>query len=83
MRGLQLTDHVLFVTVCRHHMSRPDRESPGGRLHDSQAAFDKDLSGIRAAAERAVASVETWRIFSEEGARSRLRITARFQCLFL
>ena len=64
-------------------MSRPDRESPGGRLHDSQAAFDKDLSGIRAAAERAVASVETWRIFSEEGARSRLRITARFQCLFL
>jgi AAA domain len=42
-----------------------------GRLHDSQAAFNKELSGIRAAAERAVASVKTWRMLSEEGGRYR------------
>jgi hypothetical protein len=53
----------------------PFRTPPGGRLHDSQAAFNKDLSGIRAAAERAVASVKTWRILSEEGGRYRAPIS--------
>jgi hypothetical protein len=53
----------------------PFRTPPGGRLHDSQAAFNKDLSGIRAAAERAVASVKTWRILSEEGGRYRTPIS--------
>jgi hypothetical protein len=43
----------------------PFRTPPGGHLHDTQAAFNKDLSAIRAAAERAVASVKTWRILSE------------------
>jgi hypothetical protein len=53
----------------------PFRTPPGGRLHDSQAAFNKELSGIRAAAERAVASVKTWRMLSEEGGRYRARIS--------
>jgi hypothetical protein len=26
LRGLQRADHGLFVTVCRHHGQRPDRE---------------------------------------------------------
>ena len=49
----------------------PFRTPPGGQLHDSQAAFNKELSGIRAAAARAVASVKTWRMLSEEGGRYR------------
>jgi DDE superfamily endonuclease len=53
----------------------PFRTPPGGRLHDSQAAFNKDLSGIRAAVERAVASVKTWRMLSEEGGRYRAPIS--------
>jgi DDE superfamily endonuclease len=53
----------------------PFRTPPGGHLHDTQAAFNKDLSAIRAAAERAVASVKTWRILSEEGGRYRAPIS--------
>ena len=53
----------------------PFRTPPGGRLHDSQAAFNKEPSGIRAAAERAVASVKTWRVLSEEGGRYRAPIS--------
>ena len=53
----------------------PFRTPPGGRLHDSQTAFNKELSGIRAAAERAVASVKTWRMLSEEGGRYRAPIS--------
>jgi len=45
----------------------PYRTPPGGHLHADQADFNKQLSGIRAAAERAVASVKTWRMLSEEG----------------
>ena len=53
----------------------PFRTPPGGHLHDTQAAFNKDLSAIRAAAERAVASVKTWRMLSEEGGRYRAPIS--------
>lgn len=53
----------------------PFRTPPGRRLHDSQAASSKELSGIRAAAERAVASVKTWRMLSEEGGRYRAPIS--------
>jgi hypothetical protein len=53
----------------------PFRTPPGGRLHDSHAASSKELSGIRAAAERAVASVKTWRMLSEEGGRYRAPIS--------
>ncbi|HYB38520.1 MAG TPA: transposase family protein [Mycobacterium sp.] len=53
----------------------PFRTPPGGQLHDTQAAFNKDLSAIRAAAERAVASVKTWRMLSEEGGRYRAPIS--------
>jgi hypothetical protein len=59
-----------------------------GQLHDSQAAFSKDLSPIRAAAERAVACVKTWRMLSEEGDRRRAPMSkysemlAAVTCLF-
>jgi hypothetical protein len=49
----------------------PFRTPPGGRLHDSQAAFNTSLSAIRAAIERANAHLKTWRILSEEGGRYR------------
>ncbi len=52
----------------------PFRTPPSGQLHDSQAAFKPELSGIRVAAERAVASVKTWRMLSEEGDRHRAPI---------
>jgi hypothetical protein len=47
----------------------PYRTAPGGHLHADQADFDKEVSGIRAAAERALASVKTWRMLSEEDGR--------------
>jgi len=49
----------------------PFRTPPAGQLHESQAAFNAGLSGIRAAVERAVAHLKTWRILSEEGGRFR------------
>jgi hypothetical protein len=49
----------------------PFRTPPGGTLHEQHASFNKELSSIRAAAERAVASVKTWRMLSEEGGRYR------------
>ena len=53
----------------------PFRTPPGGRSHDSQAASSKELSGIRAAAERAAASVKTRRTLSQEGGRYRAPIS--------
>jgi len=50
----------------------PYRTPPRGHLHAGQADFNKQLSGIRAAAERAVASVKTWRMLSEEGGSYRI-----------
>lgn len=52
----------------------PYRTPPGGRLQPGQDDFNKDLSSIRAAVERAVASVKTWRMLSEEGGRYRAPI---------
>jgi transposase len=49
----------------------PFRTPPGGQLHESQAAFNAGLSAIRAAVERAVAHLKTWRMLSEEGGRFR------------
>jgi hypothetical protein len=49
----------------------PYRTPPGGQLHDSQLAFNHDLSALRAAIERANAHLKTWRMLSEEGGRYR------------
>jgi len=49
----------------------PYRTPPGGKLHDTQAASSTDLSKIRAAVERAIAHLKTWRMLSEEGGRFR------------
>lgn len=51
----------------------PFRTPPGGQLHDTQTAFNACLSTIRAAVERAVAHLKTWRMLSEEGGRFRPR----------
>jgi hypothetical protein len=48
----------------------PYRTPPGGHLHADQADINKELSGIRADTQRAVASVKTWRTLYEEGGRS-------------
>jgi len=61
------------ITIVSH------RAPAGAQLHDSQAAFNKELSGIRAAAERAVASVKTW-MLSEEGGRYRAPINKYLSC---
>jgi len=53
----------------------PVRTPPGGKLHEAQAAFNKDLSVIRAAIERAVAHLKTWRMLSEEGGRYRAPVS--------
>jgi hypothetical protein len=44
-------------------------------VHAHQTDFNKELSSIRAAAERAIASAKTWRILSEEGGRYRAPIS--------
>jgi hypothetical protein len=49
----------------------PYRKPPGCQLREPDATFNKELSAIRAAAERAVAHVKTWRMLSEEGGRYR------------
>lgn len=49
----------------------PFRKPQGGGLDDVQAAFNTGLSKIRAAVERAVAHLKTWRMLSEEGGRFR------------
>ena len=59
----------------------PFRTPPSGRLHDTEIAFNKELSAIRAAVERAVAHLKTWRILSEEGGRYRPPISKYDQTL--
>jgi hypothetical protein len=49
----------------------PLRTPPGGQLHESQAAYNADLSKIRSAVEHAIAHVKTWRMLSEAGGRYR------------
>ncbi len=49
----------------------PFRTPPGGQLHESQAAYNADLSKIRSAVEHAIAHVKTWRMLSQEGGRYR------------
>jgi hypothetical protein len=49
----------------------PFRKPAARKLHPGHAAFNKELSAICAAVERAVASVKTWRMLSEEGGRYR------------
>ena len=49
----------------------PIRKPPGADLHDTQAAFNTQLSRIRAAVEHAIAHLKTWRMLSEEGGRYR------------
>jgi hypothetical protein len=49
----------------------PYKKPFGHELHESQAAFNTALSGIRAAVERAVAHLKTWRMPSGEGSRYR------------
>jgi hypothetical protein len=49
----------------------PVKRLPGRDLHERDAVFNKDHSGIRAAVERAVGHFKCWRMFSEEGGRFR------------
>jgi hypothetical protein len=50
----------------------PTKRRPGqAKLAPYYASFNISLAGIRAAAERAVAHVKTWRMLSEEGGRFR------------
>lgn len=48
---------------------------PGHDLNPTDAAFNTDLSKIRAAVERAIAHLKTWRMLSEEGGRYRAPIS--------
>jgi hypothetical protein len=49
----------------------PYKRRPGEDLHPAHLAFNADLSKDRAAIERAIAHLKTWRILSEEGGRYR------------
>jgi DDE superfamily endonuclease len=59
----------------------PFRTPPLGQLHETKITFNKELSAIRAAVERAVAHLKTWRILSEEGGRYRPPISKYGQML--
>jgi hypothetical protein len=52
----------------------PIKKPAGQDLHPDHATFNTALSGIRAAVERAVAHLKTWRMLSEEGGRYRAPI---------
>ena len=49
----------------------PTKKPAGIDLNTDQTEFNTQLSAIRAAVERAVAHLKTWRILSEEGGRYR------------
>ena len=49
----------------------PIRKPQGEELHETHAAFNTQLSKIRAAVEHAIAHLKTWRMLSEEGGRYR------------
>lgn len=49
----------------------PIKKMPGRELHPTDTEFNTELSSIRAAVERAVAHLKTWRMLSEEGGRYR------------
>jgi hypothetical protein len=49
----------------------PFRKPAGSGLDDSQTVFNTAFSKIRAAVERAIAHLKTWRMLSEEGGRFR------------
>lgn len=52
----------------------PFKRLPGRDLYLSQAEFNTALSKMRAAVERAIAHLKTWRMLSEEGGRYRAPI---------
>lgn len=52
----------------------PFKRPAGCDLRDCDAKFNAELSKIRAAVERAVAHLKTWRMLSEEGGRFRAPI---------
>lgn len=52
----------------------PFKKRPGRDLHATELVFNADHSKMRAAVERAVAHLKTWRILSEEGGRYRAPI---------
>ena len=52
----------------------PFRKPKGSELLDWQKEFNTDFSKLRAAVERAVAKVKTWRMLSREGGRYRCPI---------
>lgn len=49
----------------------PVKRRAGADHDETQAAFNTDLSKIRAAVEHAIAHLKTWRMLSEEGGRYR------------
>jgi hypothetical protein len=59
-----------YVGVDGIHVA-PIRKPHGEKLHETHAAFNTQLSTIRAAVEHAIAHLKTWRMLSEEGGRYR------------
>jgi hypothetical protein len=53
----------------------PIRKPPHAELHSTHLEFNAQLSKIRAAVERAIAHLKTWRMLSEEGGRYRAPIS--------
>ncbi len=52
----------------------PFKRPAGGALRECDAEFNADFSKVRAAIERAIAHLKTWRMLSEEGGRFRAPI---------
>lgn len=73
LKGLHTAADLGYVGVAGIDIT-PVRKPPGADLTDSDVEFNTDLSGLRAAVERAVAQLKTWRMLSEEGGRCRAPI---------
>jgi hypothetical protein len=70
MEGIHVLADLGYVGVDGIDLV-PIRRRPGQDLHEKAKADNRVLSSIRAAVERAVAHVKTWRMLSEEGGRFR------------
>jgi DDE superfamily endonuclease len=68
------TSPIPATSGSTESISCPTKNPRGRELHQNQTAFNTALSGIRAAVERAVAHLKTWRMLSEEGGRYRAPI---------
>ena len=62
-------------------MHTPQRKPPGQPLHQSAKTYNKDINGLRAAVERSIAHIKTWRILHTDYRRPLSTYETAFQAV--